>query len=373
MYSDRRVYINANDLSVGNTAKLTYTGELADVSEEIYVHLGYGLLWENVTEIKMSKANNQYFAYIPVMNADSLNFCFRNGNNQWDNNLGCNYSYEIKQPAFVAKAQQTVTEPATIISNVTLTQPKTAENLNDDVNLLVNTQETITSTEATNNIETVNTASDITVEIACNPITNITAKQAKEIDIEIACADEPTVNVTEEVYGQDIIDEETTQSENEDEEITPQKTYADLTAPIVIATKKSSENYSNKVKPWKTTQNYSEDDDVCLNIANIAINNSSSKTAKIACNSIDIENVHKISADNFRPNSTVSQITTGIIPNDTVEKYSSIPTNLSLAPIRKVSDDYLRKKKIKIALYRVFAYIPRIVTGNGKKNRNLWR
>jgi len=98
MYSRNGVYIDQATLYEGNKVKLKYNGYLhKNGAEEIYVHLGFGLLWENLTEIKMTKINDSYEADIPLLKADSLNFCLRDNSNKWDNNSYQNYSYEVKR------------------------------------------------------------------------------------------------------------------------------------------------------------------------------------------------------------------------------------------------------------------------------------
>jgi len=98
MYSQNGVYIDEAALYEGNKAKLKYSGYLhKNGAQEIYVHLGFGLLWENLTEIKMIKTNDFYETDIPLAKADSLNFCFRDNSNNWDNNLYQNYSFEVKR------------------------------------------------------------------------------------------------------------------------------------------------------------------------------------------------------------------------------------------------------------------------------------
>lgn len=98
MYSQNGVYINDAALYEGGKTKLKYNGYLhKNGAKEVYVHLGFGLLWENLTEIKMSKAADYYEADIPLVKADSLNFCFRDNSNNWDNNFFQNYSYEVKR------------------------------------------------------------------------------------------------------------------------------------------------------------------------------------------------------------------------------------------------------------------------------------
>lgn len=98
MYRQNGVYIDEATLYEGRKTKLKYNGNLIrNGAEEIHVHLGFGLLWENLTEIKMTKRDNHFEAEIPLIKSDSLNFCFRDNYNNWDNNSYQNYIYDIKK------------------------------------------------------------------------------------------------------------------------------------------------------------------------------------------------------------------------------------------------------------------------------------
>ena len=58
MKSKGNVFINAEDLYQGKTAKIVYNGSLAKTgSDALYIHLGFGMMWDNLTEIKMTKTN----------------------------------------------------------------------------------------------------------------------------------------------------------------------------------------------------------------------------------------------------------------------------------------------------------------------------
>ena len=105
---EEKVYFDTDKLIEGRTAKLTYKGTLAtNGAEEIYVHYGFGLLWENLQETKLTKTSeNTFEADITMSNNDSINFCFRDNNNSWDNNETKNYSYDIgKEEVTVAKVE----------------------------------------------------------------------------------------------------------------------------------------------------------------------------------------------------------------------------------------------------------------------------
>ena len=98
MELSKNIFFNTDKLVPNTTVKISYIGELfQDGSEEVYIHFGFGLLWENVSEIKMVKTELGFQAEIELEDFESLNFCFRNGANVWDNNDGNNYIFPIEK------------------------------------------------------------------------------------------------------------------------------------------------------------------------------------------------------------------------------------------------------------------------------------
>ena len=103
----KNIFFNTDKLVENQTVKVSYTGNFfQDGSNEVYIHYGFGLLWENVQEIKMEKTDLGFQAEINLISADSLNFCFRNENNCWDNNDNCNYSFPIEKVEMQEAAQE---------------------------------------------------------------------------------------------------------------------------------------------------------------------------------------------------------------------------------------------------------------------------
>lgn len=103
----KNIFFNTDKLVENQTVKVSYTGNFfQDGSNEVYIHYGFGLLWENVQEIKMEKTDLGFQAEIALISADSLNFCFRNENNCWDNNDNCNYSFPIEKVEMQEAAQE---------------------------------------------------------------------------------------------------------------------------------------------------------------------------------------------------------------------------------------------------------------------------
>ena len=62
MTIESTVYFDTEKLIEGRTAKLTYKGTLATPeTNEIYLHYGFGLLWDNLQEIKLDKVSDDCY------------------------------------------------------------------------------------------------------------------------------------------------------------------------------------------------------------------------------------------------------------------------------------------------------------------------
>lgn len=94
----KNIFFNTDKLTQNSTVKISYTGKFfQDNSEEVYIHYGFGLLWENLAEVKMEKTEIGFQTEINLIEADTFNFCFRNGNNEWDNNNCQNYIFPLEK------------------------------------------------------------------------------------------------------------------------------------------------------------------------------------------------------------------------------------------------------------------------------------
>ncbi len=110
MLEEGTVYFDTEKLIEGRTVKLIYKGQLATPeTNEIYVHYGFGLLWDNLQEAKLDKVDDGcYETEISLDCADSISFCFRDDKNNWDNNETKNYTSEIcKEEITLTKVETT--------------------------------------------------------------------------------------------------------------------------------------------------------------------------------------------------------------------------------------------------------------------------
>lgn len=95
-YLSNGVTISPSVPTAGGTVKVIYDGLLAKSgATDVFAHVGFGSKWDKTTDYRMSKTKTGFEASIPVYNADTLNICFKDCANHWDNNSGKNYSFDI--------------------------------------------------------------------------------------------------------------------------------------------------------------------------------------------------------------------------------------------------------------------------------------
>lgn len=113
MNINEKIYFESDTLVEGISTKIVYKGSLYEnAAQDIYMHFGYGLLWENLQEVKLEKYEDCYKADITLTEIGDVNFCFRDSNGNWDNNDGVNYA------ATISKIENTLTRVDTVSMEV---------------------------------------------------------------------------------------------------------------------------------------------------------------------------------------------------------------------------------------------------------------
>lgn len=93
----KNIFFNTDKIVADADVKITYAGWLfQNGSQDVQIHLGYGDNWDNAQDILMEKTDLGFQAVIHVDSADTLNFCFKNENGEWDNNEGQNFIFKIE-------------------------------------------------------------------------------------------------------------------------------------------------------------------------------------------------------------------------------------------------------------------------------------
>lgn len=98
IYYKNGVIVTPNVVADGDKATITYKGILYNSgADTIYMRAGYGDNWNNATDIQMSRTADGFEAKLPITSHDKLNMVFKDSANNWDNNSGRNYSFEVQQ------------------------------------------------------------------------------------------------------------------------------------------------------------------------------------------------------------------------------------------------------------------------------------
>lgn len=94
----KNIFFNTDKIIENSKLKISYVGDLyQNGSEEVFLHYGFGLQWDEVSDIKMEKTELGFQCEIEIKEYESLNLCFRNSNNEWDNNDGENYIFLVEK------------------------------------------------------------------------------------------------------------------------------------------------------------------------------------------------------------------------------------------------------------------------------------
>lgn len=95
-YVTNGVSVTPKEITVGDKVRVTYDGLLSKSGAvDVFARIGYGTKWEDTAEFKMSKTAAGFEATIPVIKSLPLNVCFKDSADNWDNNSGKNYTFDV--------------------------------------------------------------------------------------------------------------------------------------------------------------------------------------------------------------------------------------------------------------------------------------
>lgn len=95
-YGQNGVAISPEVPRANSEASLQYKGLLAQSgATEVYARIGYGQRWRDEHDYQMWRTQDGFEVNLPISHADTLNVCFKDSANHWDNNSGRNYSFDI--------------------------------------------------------------------------------------------------------------------------------------------------------------------------------------------------------------------------------------------------------------------------------------
>ena len=98
MELSKNIFFNTDKLVQNSKVKISYTGALFQANaEEVFIHYGFDNDWKEISEIKMEKTDLGFQAEIELPEYATFNFCFRDKNDNWDNNETANYIFNIEK------------------------------------------------------------------------------------------------------------------------------------------------------------------------------------------------------------------------------------------------------------------------------------
>lgn len=96
----KNIFFNTDKLIENSQIKISYTGKFfQDGCNKVTIHYGFGLNWDNLNDIEMTKTELGYQAEIELLEGSTFNFCFKNEKDEWDNNEGVNYIFPLEKPS----------------------------------------------------------------------------------------------------------------------------------------------------------------------------------------------------------------------------------------------------------------------------------
>ena len=94
----KNIFFNTDKLIEKSMVKISYTGRFfTDGCEKVYAHYGFGEQWNNINEVEMEKTELGFQAEIELEEGETFNLCFKNGEEEWDNNNGENYIFPLEK------------------------------------------------------------------------------------------------------------------------------------------------------------------------------------------------------------------------------------------------------------------------------------
>lgn len=95
----KNIFFNTDKLTPNNKIKISYTGKFfQEKAEKVYIRYGFGEDWEGLVEHEMTPSELGFQIELELIDSSTFNFCFKNEKDEWDNNNGENYIFEIEHP-----------------------------------------------------------------------------------------------------------------------------------------------------------------------------------------------------------------------------------------------------------------------------------
>ena len=365
----------SNNLTKNGKTTITYSGSLFRTgSEAVTLVYGFGDNWEHTTEKEMTKNENNFSVEVDLLNYNKINFCFRNSNNIWDNNNYLNYIAPIEEPEEEYNFIINENLMPGILNNLFETDLSKCENT-----VVAQTQNTIAEKE--NAIENVETVTQLEEQPSSTPIELVENSIVSEESFEIEIPEDDYIDIQE--FMGEVVDEPTLTtdlelafSENSDNSQDVKKEdivnfdmdslIDEILSPIIEAKTEKVQNYKPNLKIEELEDidynSFLEVSEIQTGTENVSVDNVSSdvETENVSVNTIssDIENeIEEPSMlDDINAETSLVEI-------------KESETSFLVSP-RSLNKFYILKKRIKLAFYKLFTAIPKIIGSAFDEGKN---
>ena len=379
----------SNNLTKNGKTTITYSGSLFRTgSEAVTLVYGFGDNWEHTTEKEMTKNENNFSVEVDLLNYNKINFCFRNSNNIWDNNNYLNYIAPIEEPEEEYNFIINENLMPGILNNLFETDLSKCENT-----VVAQTQNTIAEKE--NAIENVETVTQLEEQPSSTPIELVENSIVSEESFEIEIPEDDYIDIQE--FMGEVVDEPTLTtdlelafSENSDNSQDVKKEdivnfdmdslIDEILSPIIEAKTEKVQNYKPNLKIEELEDidynSFLEVSEIQTGTENVSVNTISSdvETENVSVNTIssDVEtendSIDTISSDIENEIEEPSMLDDINAETSLVEVKES-ETSFLVSP-RSLNKFYILKKRIKLAFYKLFTAIPKIIGSAFDEGKN---
>lgn len=379
----------SNNLTKNGKTTITYSGSLFRTgSEAVTLVYGFGDNWEHTTEKEMTKNENNFSVEVDLLSYNKINFCFRNSNNIWDNNNYLNYIAPIEEPEEEYNFIINENLMPGILNNLFETDLSKCENT-----VVAQTQNTIAENE--NAIENVETVTQLEEQPSSAPIELVENSIVSEESFEIEIPEDDYIDIQE--FMGEVVDEPTLTtdlelvfSENSDNTQDVKKEdivnfdmdslIDEILSPIIEAKTEKVQNYKPNLKIEELEDidynSFLEVSEIQTGTENVTVDNVSSD--------VETENmsINNISSDVETENDSIDTISSDI--ENEIEEPSMLDdinaetslvevkeseTSFLVSP-RSLNKFYILKKRIKLAFYKLFTAIPKIIGSAFDEGKN---
>lgn len=365
----------SNNLTKNGKTTITYSGSLFRTgSEAVTLVYGFGDNWEHTTEKEMTKNENNFSVEVDLLNYNKINFCFRNSNNIWDNNNYLNYIAPIEEPEEEYNFIINENLMPGILNNLFETDLSKCENT-----VVAQTQNTIAEKE--NAIENVETVTQLEEQPSSTPIELVENSIVSEESFEIEIPEDDYIDIQE--FMGEVVDEPTLTtdlelafSENSDNSQDVKKEdivnfdmdslIDEILSPIIEAKTEKVQNYKPNLKIEELEDidynSFLEVSEIQTGTENVSVNTISSD--------VETENdsIDTISSDIENEIEEPSMLDDINAETSLVEVKES-ETSFLVSP-RSLNKFYILKKRIKLAFYKLFTAIPKIIGSAFDEGKN---